>query len=51
MEVPTIFVEYANEGTPYEEILCGIMGRYNKEDEYDSKTTYYFDNDKRRKLE
>lgn len=48
--VPTIFVEYANEGTPYEEMLCGRMGRYNQEDEDSSRTTYYFDDNKRRKL-
>lgn len=48
--VPTIFVEYANEGTPYEETLCGVMGEYDQEDEFNSRITYYFNNDKRRKL-
>ncbi|MEZ4939562.1 MAG: SMEK domain-containing protein [Saprospiraceae bacterium] len=48
--VPTIYVEYAKDGMPYEEILCGIMGHYNKEDESKSRLTYYFDNEKRKKL-
>lgn len=48
--VPTIYVKYAKDGMPYEEILYGVMGHYNKEDESKSRLTYYFDNDKRRKL-
>lgn len=49
--LPTIYVEYANNGTPYEEIIYGIMGNYNRKDESKSRLTYYLDNNKRQKLE
>lgn len=48
--VPTIYVEYAKDGMPYEEILYGIMGSSNNEDENKSRLTYYFDNNKKKKL-
>ncbi len=43
--LPTLYVEYKNEGTPYEEMIYGIMGSYKEQ-----RLTYYFDAEKRRKL-
>ncbi|MDB5228059.1 MAG: hypothetical protein JWN78_2252 [Bacteroidota bacterium] len=49
--VPTIYVEYAKDGMPYEEILCGDIGYYDKEKRENSRLTYYYDNEKRKTLE
>lgn len=48
--VPTIYVEYANNGTPYEEVLYGFGGWYNKEKPEDSAYLQYFNNQKRKEL-
>jgi len=49
--VPTIFVEYANDEMPYEEILYGVPGQYVKDNESNSRLTYYFENSKRKILQ
>lgn len=43
--LPAIYVEYAKDGMPYEEIIHGIVGNCEKE-----ITTYYFEKEKRKKL-
>ena len=48
--LPTIYVEYAKDDMPYEEILYGRAGYYDKQNPKNSYYTYYFERDKRRKL-
>lgn len=48
--LPTIYVEYAKDDMPYEEILLGRGGYYDKQNPKNSYYTYYFEKDKRRKL-
>ncbi|WMJ72220.1 hypothetical protein RCC89_03435 [Cytophagaceae bacterium ABcell3] len=48
--IPTLFVEYAKDGMPYEEIVYGYPGIFNKDDEFKSKFTHYLDNNKRLRL-
>lgn len=48
--LPTIYVEYAKDDMPYEEILFGRGGYYDKQNPKNSYYTYYFEKDKRRKL-
>ncbi|MBO0931852.1 SMEK domain-containing protein [Fibrella aquatilis] len=48
--VPTIYVEYANDDTPYEKVLYGRMGHYDKKNPSNSHHTYYFEEEKRRDL-
>jgi hypothetical protein len=49
---PSIFVEYANNGVPYEEAVFGLMGYYNHPTEpIKSRKTYYLDPAKERKGE
>lgn len=45
--IPTIYVEYAKNGMPYEVILHGISGYYVANDESKSRLVNYFDNNKR----
>ena len=45
--IPTIYVEYAKNDMPYEEILHGISGYYVADDISKSRLVYYFDNSKR----
>jgi hypothetical protein len=49
--VPTIYVEYAKEGMPYEEILYGTIGKYDNIEEYKSELTFNFEKYKRKKLQ
>lgn len=49
--VPTIYVDYAKNNMPYEEILYGILGKYEKDNFTKSKLTHYFDNSKKKQLE
>jgi hypothetical protein len=47
--VPTIYVKYAKDKMPYEEIMRGKMGHF--EDDFGKcRMTYYFPNDKRKRL-
>ena len=48
--IPTIYVEYAKDDMPYEEILYGRGGYYDKQNPKDSYYTYYFEKTKRKKL-
>lgn len=48
--LPTIYVEYAKDDMPYEEILFGRGGYYDKHNPKNSCYNYYFEKDKRRKL-
>ncbi|MEL6557034.1 MAG: SMEK domain-containing protein [Bacteroidota bacterium] len=43
--LPALYVEYAKDGMPYEEILYGVAGNFEEE-----RFTNYFDNKMRRKL-
>ena len=43
--LPALYVEYAKEGMPYEEILAGIAGNHDNE-----RLTYYFDHEMRKTL-
>jgi len=49
-DLPTIYVEYAKDGMPYEEILCGKTGYYDDKDPHKSRLPYYFETEKRKKL-
>lgn len=49
--VPTIYVIYAKNDMPCEEILYGVPGHYEKDSLGKSKLTYYFEDSKRKKLE
>lgn len=41
---PSIFVEYANNGVPYEEVVVGLIGYYNNPTQLiKSRKTYYLD--------
>jgi hypothetical protein len=48
--VPTIYVEYAKDNMPYEEILYGRGSYFNKQSPKDSYYNYYFEKEKRKKL-
>ena len=48
--LPTIYVEYAKDDMPYEEILYGRAGHYDKKNPDNSYYTWQFENDKRKKL-
>lgn len=48
--LPAIYVEYAKDGMPFEEILYGKGGHYVKSNPKESYRTNYFDMTKRRKL-
>jgi hypothetical protein len=47
---PTIYVEYAKDGTPYEEIRYGRAGHYDEDDPGKSRFTFQLDNKDRKKL-
>jgi len=48
---PSIFVEYANNGVPYEEVVVGLIGYYNNPTQpIKSRKTYYLDPEKEIKL-
>lgn len=48
--LPTIYVEYAKDGTPYEEIRYGRGGHYDEKSPANSRYPYYLDNALRKKL-
>lgn len=48
--LPTIYVEYAKNDMPYEDIVYGRAGYYDKQNPKNSYYTYYFENSKRKKL-
>ncbi len=47
--LPTIYVEYAKQNMPYEEILYGRGGYYDKQNPENSRYTYYFEKSDRKK--
>lgn len=48
--LPTIYVEYAKDGTPYEEIKYGRAGHYDEKNPANSRYSYQLDNGLRKKL-
>lgn len=47
---PTIFVEYLNNGSPFEKEVYGLIGFYNNEEPEKSRETYYLDENKKKIL-
>ena len=43
---PTLYVECANNGSPFEETIYGLIGYYNREEVTKSRMTYYLDKNK-----